>query len=207
MSYYAVKKGYTTGIFNTWDECKVQVRGFSGAEFKKFATLRDAHAYLSVTIQEPQINTDMYEIWCDGSYSSNLPSAAGYGFLIVKNNEVLYQSSGITEQSEFLSARNVAGEIIGVLEALHWCKQQNIMSVNIHFDYQGIQSFADGSWKAKTPISKHYLSQMKDFKDMQINFTKIKAHSGVKFNNMADNLAKNSLKIHKEAKEHLEMRM
>ena len=28
---YAVKKGITTGIFNTWNECKRQVHGFPGA--------------------------------------------------------------------------------------------------------------------------------------------------------------------------------
>ena len=27
VKFYAVKKGITTGIFNTWDECKRQVHG------------------------------------------------------------------------------------------------------------------------------------------------------------------------------------
>ena len=34
--YYAVRKGKKTGIFQTWDECKLQVTGFSGAEYKRF---------------------------------------------------------------------------------------------------------------------------------------------------------------------------
>ncbi|MBQ2004700.1 MAG: RNase H1/viroplasmin domain-containing protein, partial [Peptococcaceae bacterium] len=29
--YYAVKVGRETGIFTTWDACKAQVQGYSGA--------------------------------------------------------------------------------------------------------------------------------------------------------------------------------
>lgn len=32
---YAVKKGRHPGIYNSWDDCKKQVNGYSGAEFKK----------------------------------------------------------------------------------------------------------------------------------------------------------------------------
>lgn len=31
MKYYAVRKGYKTGIFVDWEECKSYVCGFSGA--------------------------------------------------------------------------------------------------------------------------------------------------------------------------------
>ncbi|KAL0479257.1 ribonuclease HI [Acrasis kona] len=34
--FYAVQKGTTPGIYNTWDEAKLQVSGFKGAVFKKF---------------------------------------------------------------------------------------------------------------------------------------------------------------------------
>ena len=44
--YYAVRNGYHTGIFNTWDECKKEVSGFSGAEYKSFTKLEDAKAFL-----------------------------------------------------------------------------------------------------------------------------------------------------------------
>ena len=30
---YAVRKGKIPGLYNTWDECKAQVDGFSGAEY------------------------------------------------------------------------------------------------------------------------------------------------------------------------------
>ena len=40
--FYAVRKGFNVGIYDTWAECSKQTNGFSGAEFKKFSTLKEA---------------------------------------------------------------------------------------------------------------------------------------------------------------------
>lgn len=44
--FYAVRKGRKTGIFHTWEECKNQVHGYAGAEFKSFKNLKEAEDYL-----------------------------------------------------------------------------------------------------------------------------------------------------------------
>lgn len=44
--FYAVKVGRKTGIFPTWDACKKQVEGYSGAQYKKFKTEEEAQAYI-----------------------------------------------------------------------------------------------------------------------------------------------------------------
>lgn len=44
--YYAVKKGFETGIFETWADCKKQVHGFKGCQYKSFFTLEEAIEYL-----------------------------------------------------------------------------------------------------------------------------------------------------------------
>lgn len=46
MSYYAVAKGRNVGIFSTWAECENQVKGFSGAVFKKFKTNDEALSFI-----------------------------------------------------------------------------------------------------------------------------------------------------------------
>lgn len=43
---YAVKRGRQTGLFNTWDDCKAQVHGYSDAAFKSFESVEEAEAYL-----------------------------------------------------------------------------------------------------------------------------------------------------------------
>ncbi len=46
FTYYAVRKGCTCGIFNSWTECSAQVTGYSGSEFKGFNNLLAAQTYL-----------------------------------------------------------------------------------------------------------------------------------------------------------------
>ena len=44
--FYAVKNGKTPGIYDTWDECKENVSGFPGAEYKSFKTLEEAKEFM-----------------------------------------------------------------------------------------------------------------------------------------------------------------
>ena len=46
--FYAVKNGKTPGIYETWDECKENVSGFPGAEYKSFKTLEEAKEFMEV---------------------------------------------------------------------------------------------------------------------------------------------------------------
>ncbi|XP_069371477.1 ribonuclease H1 isoform X3 [Paralichthys olivaceus] len=44
--FYAVQKGFKPGVYKSWDECKSQVEKFPSASFKKFASERDAWAFV-----------------------------------------------------------------------------------------------------------------------------------------------------------------
>ena len=44
--FYAVKEGKKTGIYHTWDECKEQVNGYSGAVYKSFTNEEEAKAFI-----------------------------------------------------------------------------------------------------------------------------------------------------------------
>ncbi|XP_054239410.1 ribonuclease H1 [Indicator indicator] len=44
--FYAVHKGRRTGVYRTWAECQEQVNKFPSASFKKFATEKDAWAFV-----------------------------------------------------------------------------------------------------------------------------------------------------------------
>lgn len=43
---YAVRKGTVPGIYASWPECEVQVRGVPGAEYKSFKSEAEAHVWL-----------------------------------------------------------------------------------------------------------------------------------------------------------------
>ena len=44
-TYYVVKKGFKTGIFKSWTECKVAVEGFSNPFFKKCNSFDEASEF------------------------------------------------------------------------------------------------------------------------------------------------------------------
>ncbi|KAJ4313858.1 hypothetical protein N0V84_009213 [Fusarium piperis] len=54
MKFYAVAIGRTTGVFETWEETKSQVNGYSGARHKSFKSREDAQEFV-----------DQYEIESD----------------------------------------------------------------------------------------------------------------------------------------------
>lgn len=47
MPYYAVARGRSVGIYNSWAECEAQVKGFSGARYKKFDSPQSAQDFIS----------------------------------------------------------------------------------------------------------------------------------------------------------------
>ena len=56
QKYYVVWQGKQPGIYTSWDECKKQVQGVQGAQYKSFDTLAEAEAasrlpYNSVVVQ------------------------------------------------------------------------------------------------------------------------------------------------------------
>ena len=127
---YAVRKGKIPGLYNTWDECKAQVDGFSGAEYKSFKDENEAKIYLGIASRA----NNGYEIYVDGSY--NVDSGEyGAGLVIVKNGEVLSTVSELGIDKEAAKMRNVAGEILAATIAMQYCKEDNIENVKIYHDY------------------------------------------------------------------------
>ena len=55
-SYYVVKKGFKTGIFKTWAECKIAVEGYSNPFFKKCNSYEEASEFFKNTTIEPKFN-------------------------------------------------------------------------------------------------------------------------------------------------------
>lgn len=55
-NFYVVKVGAKPGIYKTWDECKAQVNGFSGAVYKGFEKYDEAIEYYGV---EENKNTEI----------------------------------------------------------------------------------------------------------------------------------------------------
>ena len=197
---YAVRKGRTTGLFMSWDDCKAQVDGFAGAEYKSFADPAEAMAYLGLT-GGTETAADKFpegvRAYVDGSYDSS-SGRFSCGVVIVETD-----ADGRSETTELNAAfddeeaaqqRNVAGEIMGSKLAIDHCIANGVKAVEIYHDYEGIGAWADRRWKANNPLTQGYRDYVAEArKTIDIRFVKVKAHAGNKYNELADRLAKKAL--------------
>lgn len=197
---YAVRKGRTTGLFMNWDDCKAQVDGFAGAEYKSFADPAEAMAYLGLT-DEPKAGTDSFpegvRAYVDGSFDS-ASGRFSCGVVIIETgedgNSETTELNAVFDDAEAAQQRNVAGEIMGSKLAIDHCMANGIKSVEIYHDYEGIGAWADRRWKANNPLTQGYRDYVAEArKSIDIKFVKVKAHAGNRYNELADKLAKKAL--------------
>lgn len=191
--YYAVKKGRKTGIFETWSECKEQVSGFSGADYKSFASLQEANDFLKVE-KENLSEVDLLA-YVDGSYNIKTKEY-GYGCVIIEGQQVIQQLYGKGHLEEYISMRNVSGEILGCQKAIEYAIKHDYHHICIYYDYEGIEKWAKGLWKANKLGTINYVKKIQEYqKQIDISFIKVLAHSGDTYNEIADSLAKKAVGI------------
>ena len=194
MKYYAVKLGRQTGIFETWGEAEAQVKGFPNAKFKSFSSFEEAKSYLEDSNQSQSSNLVEYEAYVDGSFDKN-KNIYGSGVVIIKNNEVIEKISFSGSDEKYIESYQIAGEVKAALQAIEWAVNHNISSIAIYYDYEGIRSWALGEWKTNKSVSRDYKVKYDSLSSqVKVYFNKVKAHSGVKFNELADQLAKRAIK-------------
>lgn len=193
---YAVKKGKKTGIFATWDECKANVHGYPGAQFKSFITKAEAEAYLdnhSIGNGSADIEEDACIAYVDGSFDIT-QKAYSYGCILLYQGQRKEMSKAFFN-TEDVSMRNVAGELEGAMAAMEYCEKNHISKLHLYYDYQGIESWATGEWKRNKPGTIRYKTFYDSLQKVEVVFHKVKGHSGVELNEAVDQLAKAALGI------------
>lgn len=202
QKFYAVRQGREKGVFTSWAECKNAIFGFSGAVYKSFESEVDARAWfngdsLSQAFPEGK-NEDSsitsflvdYEVYTDGSYVDGQYS---WAYAFVKDDEVVFEDSNAGKNPAAAAMRNVAGEIAAALYAVKRAAQMGVR-IRILHDYAGIAFWVTGEWRAKNEFTQAYVKLMHEHKGVYV-FEKVKAHSGNKFNDHVDKLAKAALGI------------
>lgn len=217
--FYSVKIGRIPGVYQTWEEAKKQVDGYPGSKYHSFTTLTEAENFINDNmdldekdeseekIQKTDINqhiintiTSLNESECiaavDGSFDPEVQKS-GFGVIIISygnNKDTLYKAFTKNLDEDFISLRNVAAELEGVKEAINWAIDSKKSKITIYYDYEGIEKWATGEWKAKKELTKKYAEFIHDkTKTINVNFIKVPAHSGIELNEEADALAKQSL--------------
>lgn len=191
--YYAVRVGRETGIFTDWEKCKASVMGYTGATYKSFVNIDDAEDYLyGKKKKKATVDKDTAVAYVDGSYNSDTRRYGSGVVLFYKGKTVELSQSG--KNSDLAKMRNVGGELNAVSLAVKEAVRLKAKSIVIHYDYAGIQEWADGGWAANKTGTIEYQRFIKRMRnEIHISFSKVKAHSGDEYNDVADRLAKKAV--------------
>ncbi len=133
--YYTVWKGHHTGVFETWEDCKAQIKDFKGAQYKSFSTFEAAKKALKGNykdyigkskkfkselsdeqlkkIGQPNFNS----ISVDAASSGN-PGKMEYRGVDTKTKKQLFI------QGPFDEGTNNIGEFLAIVHGLAFLKQQ-----------------------------------------------------------------------------------
>lgn len=213
--YYAVKNGKVPGIYTSWDKCRAMVHGFPGAIYKSFQTIEEAQAFLGEGAKTvpvvigaaaaagnmptgERVSVDAEEekpaayAFVDGSYNAATKVYGYGGFLRYNGKKEVLQGAG--DEADMASMRNVAGEVLGSMAAIAKAVELGLPKLTIYYDYMGIEMWATGRWKRNKKGTIAYYEYVNSVSDkIQLEFVKVKGHSGVEGNEEADALAKEAV--------------
>lgn len=134
--YYTVWSGHQTGIFETWKDCKAQIKDYSGAQYKSFETFEAAKkAYngnyrdfigtskspkstLSTAELQKIGQPNMYSISVDAASSGN-PGIMEYRGVDTQTKKQLFI------QGPFPQGTNNIGEFLALVHGLAFLKKHN----------------------------------------------------------------------------------
>lgn len=189
-SFYAVKGTVPPAIYASWAECRRRVHGVKGALFRGFVTRAEAEAWLDESgVASEDVEEGEVLVYVDGSFSPTAGPYAGWGFVVVAGDRELHAAAGRTGEPAL--SRNVDGELEATLQAIDWCRAHDHRAVICH-DYEGVGRWALGEWKASSEVAKRYQERLRGKLD-KIRFCKVSAHTGHRWNDRADALAKQGI--------------
>ena len=123
--YYVVWEGNNMGVFNTWDECKLQTKNYKGAKYKSFENKEEAEVaysmsyydYMNDKPKEDNNDPPNYNSISVDAASSGNPGIMEYQGVDTKSKKVLFK------QGPFKEATNNIGEFLALVHGLAFLKK------------------------------------------------------------------------------------
>ncbi|MDR2265965.1 MAG: ribonuclease H family protein [Christensenellaceae bacterium] len=213
QKYYAVKKGHKTGIFLTWDECRAATESYADPVFRSFNSKIEANAYLSgedLVMENdilPRVKQGIPVAFTDGSYNIANDLYGGGAVIFVPPTKSQDETNTINNSkpeclkfifkgtiAKYSKHKNIAGEIIAGCGVIKWAIDNGYTKIAIFHDLIGLSEWALGKWKTNCSVSRDYKAYIDTIIDkIELEFVKVSGHSNNKYNDIADELAKQSV--------------
>lgn len=131
--------------------------------------------------------------YVDGSFNPDIGRYA-FGCVLFHPDGEIEELCGSGDSPDALAQRNVSGEMIAAMLSVKWAKINGYDSIDIYYDYSGIECWVTGAWKAKNDLTRKYRDAMQNWgRTVKISFSKVAAHTNDTYNERADKLAKQGL--------------
>lgn len=145
--YYVVWAGHSTGVFDSWEECQLQIKNFPGARYKSFPNqtqaieayrgnpdeylnlFRGIASHQSAQQVDYAANPDILpgSIAVDAACSGN-PGPVEYRGVDISTGAQLFHVGPLQDGS------NNMGEFLALVHALAWLKQRGLHTTPIYSD-------------------------------------------------------------------------
>ena len=143
--YYVVWHGQNPGVYNSWAECQLQIKGFPNAKYKSFKTLEEADAafegtaldYISEKSSKSGSPKKVYVDYTDkvvkNSISVDAACSGNPGIMEYRAVETL-SGVEIFHMGPFKGGTNNVGEFLALIHALALLKKNNDVKTSIYTD-------------------------------------------------------------------------
>lgn len=131
QKFYVVWKGRKTGIFTSWAECEVQVKGFNGAEYKAFESLREAEAAFRSRYEAYKGKSSTMGKWKEADEKPIIPAicvdaaCSGSPGVLEYRGVDLESGREIFRAGPYPDGTNNVGEFLAIVHALTWLEKSN----------------------------------------------------------------------------------
>lgn len=132
QKFYVVWKGRKPGIYRTWAECEVQVKGYAGAEYKSFGSRAAAEAAFRGDYEAYKGKPGTHQQWlfaptkpilpsiCVDAACSGSPGPLEYRGVMTKSSEQIFHAG------PYPDGTNNVGEFLAILLAMDWLITKNL---------------------------------------------------------------------------------
>ena len=136
------------------------------------------------------MSPNLVDVYVDGSFDGQ---NASWAFAVIDpiKDSVIFEDKGVITDPDINSGRQIGGEVQAVIEAIECCKRNSLIAI-IYYDYIGIEEWARCRWVANKSYTKRYQEYMMVNGQYFHRFVKIKSHTGNKWNEYVDKLAKSN---------------
>ncbi len=124
--------------------------------------------------------------YVDGAW---VKGGVGYGYIILDRSSVIAKRSESVPKGPWADSRQVGGELLATMAVIAWCEERMIPEITLFYDYEGIRSWALGLWKTNKEITRTYVAGIRR-SSVRVRWMKVKSHSGDRYNDVVDLLAK-----------------